>query len=319
MNKSTNNGVSWRSIEMPIHQLTPYFSTWDMVYSMAEDKNGVMYAGGTGLWKSSDGGNTWVALPMPYMDTYWGTNIPVYSMFVAKDNALIAAFNDNTSGPSYEPPSSRVAKSVDAGNTWSEILSGNYAINSVIEADDGSLVFREFYSYTKPSGGGIYRYSNGVVTQTFIDYFSGLADYNAELLKANDGALYFISVDTAVDLGSIDYTQPGHSLLAAYKSTDNGKTWKKLGSLPDSWSIQGPVIETADGALYVASFSVCNEADSIYKSTDKGVTWSVIATSPKFGSNKPADKYYYFRIVSLVEAAGGVLIGGNAPLIFITK
>jgi len=82
--------------------------------------------------------------------------------------------------------------------------------------------------------------------------------------KANDGALYFISVDTAVDLGFIDYTQPGHSLLVAYKSTDNGKTWKKLGSLPDSWSIQGPVIETADGALYIASFSVCNEADSIY-------------------------------------------------------
>lgn len=313
MHKSTDSGVSWKLARLPLDNEKP---GWSMVYSMVEDNNSVIYAGGTGLWKSSDNGNTWIALPMPWPDVYLGGSVPIFSMFVTKNNALVAAFNDWSAPESnnFSTPS-RAYKSVDGGSTWNEIFSRNVATVSIVEADDGSLVFRDWLG---PDNGGVSRYSDGVITQTFIDNFARLVDYNAELLKARDGSLYFIAVDTAVDLAAIDYTQPGHALLATYKSVDNGKTWKKLGTLPNSWSIQGPIIETADGILYFPSYSVCNATDSLYKSTDKGVTWSVVAAAPEFRSRRPGHEYYY-GISSLIENSGNILIGGNAPVIFTAK
>ena len=314
MYKSGDGGVSWKSVVMPIDKPTD----WNMVYAMTEDKNGVIYAGGTKLWKSVDGGNTWNTLPLPEpLNAFSGGPLPdAHTFLVTKDNSLIISFGTtrlNFGTPYYFRPT--VYKSTDGGNTWNELFSNDNAVISIVEAADGSLVFRDL-QYTNPSG--VYRYSSGVVTRTFSDGAVAM-EYTAELLKSSDGAIYFISPDTSADINTIDYTQPGNAYLAAYKSTDNGITWTKLGTLPHSWSVQGPLIESPDGTLHVASWSVCNMKDTIYRSTNKGATWSALATSPKFRSGKTDDLYYYYRIDGIVEVLGKVLIGGNAPVIFTTK
>lgn len=298
MKKSTDNGASWNSIQLP--DAPP---NWGFVYSMIEDNNGVIYAGGTALWKSIDGGNTWKTVPMPYPDTYWGGFLPIYHMTLAKDNSLIATFVSAFYAPT------KVSRSADGGNTWNELFSYTYLITPIIEAADGSLVFRD--------GVNVYRYFGGTITTTFTDY-ANLAEPNVGLLKAHDGALYLISVDTAADLTTVDYAEPGSAFLAAYKSTDNGITWIKLGTLPNSWSVQGSPIEAPDGTLYVSSYSTCDKKDAVYKSTDKGVTWSIIGASPTFGNINP-DFWYYFKIRPMIEVSGKVLVGGNAPVIFSTK
>ena len=305
VHKSTDNGVSWNFIPLP--DVSP---NWGFVHSMVEDNNGVIYAGGTGLWKSIDGGNTWTSLPMPYPDTYWGGSVPIYRMTIAKNNSLIATF-----GTGYSTGASKVYRSTDAGSTWNELFSYKYAMNSIVEAEDGSLVFRANAGTSDVSL--VLRYFNGTITETFTDLVN-LSEPNVGILKARDGSLYLLSIDTSVDWNTIEYTEPGHAFLAAYKSTDNGITWTKLGTLPNSWMMQGSIIEDSLGALYAASFSVCDKKDAVYKSTDKGVTWSIIGASPTFGNVNP-DLYYYFTIRDLIEVSGKVLVGGNAPAIFSTR
>ena len=305
VHKSIDSGVSWNSVQLP--DVAP---NWGFVHSMVEDHNGVIYAGGTGLWKSTDGGNTWTSLPMPFPDIYWGGSVPVYRMTIAKNNSLIAAF-----GTGYSTGASKVYRSIDGGSTWNELFSHQYVINSIIEADDGSLVLRSNAGTAGVSG--VHRYFSGTITETFTDLFN-LSNPTVGVLKARDGALYLVSVDKSVDINTIEYTEPGHGFLAAYKSTDNGITWTKLGTLPNSWMMQGPVIEDSLGALYVSSFSVCDKKDAVYKSTDKGVTWSIIGAAPTFGNVNP-DLWYYFGIHDMLEISGKVLIGGNAPVIFTTR
>ena len=305
VHKSIDGGVSWNSVQLP--DVAP---NWGFVHSMVEDNNGVIYAGGTGLWKSIDGGSTWTSLPMPFPDTYWGGSVPIYRMTIAKNNALIAAF-----GTGYSAGASKVYRSADTGSTWNELFSHGPIISSVIEADDGSLVFRSNVGTASESN--VYRYSNGTITKTFTDLFN-LSEPSAGLLKARDGAFYLVSVDKSVDINTIEYTEPGHAFLAAYKSTDNGITWTKLGTLPNSWTMQNSPIEDSLGTLYAASFSVCDKKDAVYKSTDKGMTWNIIGASPTFGNDNP-DLYYYFKIRDIIEVSGKVLVGGNAPVIFSTR
>lgn len=309
--KSLDNGANWTPIELPL--LSPEYINWSMVYAMAEDSNGIIYAGGKGgLWKSSDGGDTWNVQTLPYPDNYWGGYLPITSLLITKDNSLVAVFGIGETYGSYYYPS-KVFKSVDGGKTWNEIFSHNYYITSIVEANDGALVFRDsVYGNT----GSVYRYSGGIRTETFTDGPASM-EITAGLLKTNEGALYLISTDLETFYKPVDYTQPGNAYLSAYKSTDNGVTWTKLGSLPNSWSIQSPMVEATDGTLYAASFSVCTGNDVVYKSTNKGVSWSAVAKTPKLGTAKPE---YSYKILSLIEnTGGGVLVGGNAPVIFLAK
>lgn len=317
MHTSTDNGVTWKPVELPIDKL----AYWNIVVSIVEDKNGVIYAGGTSLWKSADGGNTWEILPMPYPDTYYGGFRPINEMFITQDNSLIASFPGVAFGidgmffglqpGGYMP--AKAYKSTNGGNSWNELFSHNYLITSIVEAGDGALVFRDYVGSNVDS---VYRYSGGVITKTFTNPVA-LSEPNIGLLKATDGALYLTAVDTAFNPDTMDYEQPGFALLAAYKSVDNGMTWTKLGMLPNSWTNQGSIIEATDGSMYASSFSLCDRKDSVYKSTDKGVTWSTLATAPNFKSTPRAG--YYFKIFSILEVSGKVLIVGNAPVIFSTK
>jgi len=315
MYKSTDNGVSWNSVNLPYSETD--LGSWVMVLSMAEDKNGVLYAGGHKLWKSVDGGNTWSTLPLPYPNNYWGGYTPITNMLVTKDNSLIASFYDTfvVTGPSdpyYFRP--KVSRSTDGGNRWNEIFSHDYFITSVVEADDGSLVFRDSIG---GNPGSVYRYANGIVTKTFTDGPAAM-DYDAGFLKASNGNIYLISPDKSADINVVDYTQTGTAYLAAYKSTDNGMTWTKLGVLPNSWELQGKIVEASDGTMYATSWSNCYRAETIYKSEDKGVTWNIIASSPIFGKGKHADPYFRYAILSYVEVSGKILNVGNAPVVFST-
>lgn len=319
MYKSTDNGVSWTSVTLPYtitNEGTTYSSSWDVVFSMAEDQNGVLYAAGYTLWKSTDGGNTWSALTLPYPGTHWGGKIPMKDIIVAKDNSLIAVFEDvfstaSPNDPYYFRP--KVSRSTDRGNTWNELFSNDYFITSIVEANDGSLVFRDLIA---GGAGGVYRYSNGAIINTFIEG-PVHEEYNAGVLKARDGSIYFISVEESVFWSGIDPGQPGAAYLSAYKSTDNGITWTRLGALPASGGIEGPIVEASDNTLYATSGSNCY-GGTIYKSADRGATWSIIATAPIFGRGKHSDPYFGYEISSFVDVSGKVLIAGNAPVIFST-
>jgi len=313
--KSTNNGVSWTAISLP-----PTTKAWAMIYAMAEDDNGTLYAAGTKIWKSTDGGNTWVVLPMPYPGFFFGGPVPETYTISAKNNSIIVAFGDNafTNPYPYRYFEPTVFRSTDGGNTWTKLFSHPVPISSIVEANDGSIIFREY-----ASPGGVYRYADRIVTQTFLGGPASI-EYDAGLLKARDGSIYFVTADPSTDVMNVygpKYDQPGGAYLVTYKSSDNGKTWTKLGSLPNSWTIQGSIIEAPDGAMYVNSYAICYESNSvIYKSADQGISWKEVGHAPKFWQKK-ADSYYpgYF-INAMVESGGKVLSGGNnAPWIFTTK
>lgn len=313
VNKSTDNGVSWTAAALPL--MAPYASA--IAYTMTEDQDGTLYIGGEGLWKSTDGGNTWnVIASLPYKSNYYGGYTPVTFLTVTKDNSLIAVFGYAWSSGGFGYPS-MVAKSTDGGKTWTELFNHKNFITYIVEANDGAIVFRDSEG---GNPGGVYRYSNGTITKTFSDGVSNF-DLSTGLLKSRDGAIY-LHTGMPIDIFSgITEEEQKKGMIFVYKSTDNGTSWTRIGRLPDSWDLQGPIVETSDGTFYVSSWSNCDLTEVVYKSRDKGLSWNIIAKAPKFGDAKSIDdRYFRYEIRALIEErGGGVLIGGNAPIIFLAK
>ena len=259
--KSVDNGKNWAGVALP--DQSDYY-LHGFVRRIIEDSTGALYAAGSWLWKSTDGGNTWLIL-QSITDMAAGGS--VQDVLQSKDGSLIALVYKTQ--PTY---SNEVYKSYDGGKTWQFILKPDFqyfntytnsylAANSYnfIEANDGSLIFS--------ANMGIYLYSNGALTKTLT---TDIYQSNLHFLKAIDGTIYFIA-------GNLEKPN-GH--LVSYTSTDNGKTWLKGGELPySSLFAHDAPIESPDGSIWAAANTICWES-TIYKSSDKGVSWSPVATAP---------------------------------------
>jgi uncharacterized protein (TIGR03437 family) len=190
------------------------------------------------VWRSTDGGTTWASL----------SALPV----AAQAGCLaVDPFDGNILYAGTFPLG--IFKSSDAGATWMQINTG------IPTQSNGSLYVSRIW--TDP----------GVARVVFASSDQGL------LRSADGGASWNVAV-TAGILGSalaFDLSSPGTLYIATAfssaisRSTDDGKTFSSMSSLPD----QSPVVALITdpnhaGTLFAGSYS------GIYQSPDRGVTWT---------------------------------------------
>lgn len=243
--------VNWVGVALPNDN-----SLFGFIRRIIDGSNGALYAAGSWLWKSTDGGNTWLIISKSIADMT--ASASVQDVLQSKDGSLIALVYKTQ--PTYY---NEVYKSYDGGKTWQLILGTIFQSNpsyNFIEADDGSLIF-------STNNGDIYLYSNGALTKILTtDIYQG----NLHFLKAKDGTIYFIAANPEKPSGP----------LVSYQSTDNGRNWIRTGELPYSsfFAWEAP-IESPDGSIWAIANTPCWQS-TIYKSSDRGVSWSAVATAP---------------------------------------
>ncbi len=292
------------------------------------------FAGGEGLFLSTDHGDNWTAMDSGLTNTY------VLALAVI-GTEVFAGTPDG------------VFRSIDSGRTWSLAGSKASIVNISVLAVLGHTLFvgtdGQGVYHTSDDGGswsvdtvglldpnvvslvvsgtalfagtvtGVFRSTDrgDVWTKTgmtFID-IAALAVEDTNLYAGTDGGGIFrssnegtswVSASTGLPHASVNqaFWVSGSNLLAStfygvYRSTDNGASWIAAGT-----GLTGAVAFAASGnVLFVAATgtgtSIGDYSSGVYLSTDSGVSWKLADTSPN-----PL-------IVTCLVSTGGYLFGGN--------
>lgn len=196
-------------------------------------------ASNAGLERSTDGGNTWNALP----------GFPSVSNL---DSVAVDPTNSNILYAATQPLG--VLKSADGGATWTGINNGIPTFT-----ENGVPMMDAYGIWVDPKSAGI--------------LFVSVIPYNL-MRSADAGKSWSVSSlpggldGTLVADPFAKGTIYAPALASFYKSTDHGQTWTALAALPDN---SQPTVIAADsfhpGVLYGGSYT------GLYRSTDSGQTW----------------------------------------------
>ncbi|MEY3688288.1 MAG: hypothetical protein RIR84_1129, partial [Bacteroidota bacterium] len=255
----------------------------------------VSYVGAAsgGIFKTEDGGINWK------------------SIFDDQDNASIGALAVSMSDPKQvwagtgetfiirpaHANGNGVYKSTDGGKTWKNMgLKETVRISRVlIHPSNPNIVYVAALGHT---GGpqqerGVFKTIDGGVTWKrilFVDENTGCSDL--VLNFANPDEVYAAMWQVEMKTWNLKSGGPGSGF---YKTSDGGKTWKKLeNGLPGgaSHSIGKTSIDIAQSNPSTVYALVEDKTPSLYKSTDGGESWKMMFQSHSLAQRGP----YYTRL-----------------------
>ncbi len=226
----------------PVHTQTVYFTAAD-----------------GGVWKSTDGGTSFV----PVTDDLATQAMGSIAVAPSDPNVLYAGTGEaNFSADSY--PGIGVIKSTDAGATWSIAgtkISGYIGRIAVHPANSGIVL--------AATRNGLYRTTNG----------------GANWTQTASGTV----TDVAINPANPDIVYAGVQTTGVIKSSDGGVTWNILaGAAPGAPkdSIGRVALDICGGTpstVYaVVVRSSGGSLQGVYKTTNGGVSWTRTAISPNF-------------------------------------
>jgi photosystem II stability/assembly factor-like uncharacterized protein len=185
----------------------------------------VAFASG-GLWRTDNRGGTWA----PLFDAEPTLTIGAFALADGDARTIYVGTGEaNSSRTSYSGLG--VYKTTDGGKTWSNLgLTDSHHIARVVvdpRSPDTVLVASMGHLYTESSERGVYRTSDGGKTWTrtlFVDDRTGAIDLALD--PKNPDVVYAATWERARTAANFLESGPGSGV---WKSTDGGKTWKRLG------------------------------------------------------------------------------------------
>ena len=151
--KSTNQGLNWTVTQSPITDFGGTASSGS--YSFSDTSKGLLLASTGVLYKTTDGGVTW--LPLTFTGNIGNRNIE----YVPETSTVVSVGTTPNASVSY------TAYSTNDGVTWTEVMSGTQV--TTLKFKDGTLGFGGGFSISTSSG-GIFKYTGTVLeTDTFIE------------------------------------------------------------------------------------------------------------------------------------------------------
>src|SRR5215213_3109473 len=273
--RTMDNGVTWTPIT---DGKVPLGSTGSI--AVADSDPNIIYLGtgsdsvrsnvstGRGVYKSTDGGQKWMAAGL-----YNAGQIGAVRIHPTNPDIVWVA----AGGDIFKPNAERgVFKTTDGGKTWRKVLFISNKLGAMdIELQPGNpnVVYAwmsqlERKPWTIISGareGGFYKSTDG--GETFAKAGTGLP---SELIGKANLAVTAAQPDR---LYALVEAKPGGGL---YRSDDAGQTWTSLPSPPAM--IQRPFYYTTLGADPTNADVVYGGAEGFYKSTDAGKTFQTMRT-----------------------------------------
>jgi photosystem II stability/assembly factor-like uncharacterized protein len=255
---------------------------------LAVSPEGTLFAGNAaaGIFKSTDGGRTWVEMAFPAREPILGI-----ARLALADNAVLFAAIGTV-----------VERSDDGGQTWTHLpglpmgfeittlavsprfaqdgivlLGGNYSNNQIIRSADGGRTWRAVFEGDSIEG------ASDVVGLAFSpDFARDRTVYawlqDAGLLRSTDGGLTWSLVARDKDhFAQVLLAAPspaGQLILGALEgsvlvSKDGGQTWHDVGgNVPDTRTWSSALAFGPQGTLYLGTDV------GVYRTADGGQTWT---------------------------------------------
>ncbi|PYQ49796.1 MAG: hypothetical protein DMF59_12550, partial [Acidobacteria bacterium] len=274
--KSSNAGTTFE----PVNDFLANLAVSTMAMSPANPK--VMYAGtgggagastlrGAGIFKSTDGGETWTQLPATSAPDWSGG---VEKISVSPDgNSVLAATK-----AVYSDVASAIWRSSDGGNTFTETLKQTGGMEGwVVEfhpTDNSRAVAstKSGQAYYSTDGGASWAVATGIPAEGLIAVayarsnpaivYAGLDNNGGDIYKSNDGGQTYALVNTGTGyLGDqgwycnvvwVDPTNASHVLISGldiYRSTDGGANFTQI----SQWQKSPRSAHADHGAIAAAS------------------------------------------------------------------
>src|SRR6266404_895555 len=259
-------GLRWRNIG-------PFHGGRIAAVTGAIGQPGVFYIGAPagGIWKTTSAGVTW----FPIFDQFTNVDsIGAIQVAPSNPNIVYAGTGDSVQGSLGDG----MYKSIDAGKTWTHIgLEDTVKINKiVVDPKDPNLVLASTQGDARHGGQGVYRSTDGGKTWTNV-----LKPQNVNGTRDLEYAFDMPHVMFATSQGSGGgfggggaAALQGPNGTALFKSTDAGKTWKKVDTLPPYTGRISVAIamHTKGQRVYVVGGPL-QGGSGLYRSDDQGATW----------------------------------------------
>ena len=309
-NENLYNALEWRSIG-------PFRGGRSAAVTGVPGKPTLFYMGSTGggVWKTEDGGQTWVNIS----DGYFGGSIGAVAVSEYDNNVIYVGGGEKTvrGNVSY---GYGMWKSVDAGKTWKSTgLSDSRHISRVrIHPKDPNIVFAAVMGdlYKSSDTRGVYKSTDGGATWKRVLFANRDAGAVDLVMDPNNPRIMFASTwrirRTPYSLES------GGAGSAIWKSTDGGETWtdisKSDGMPKGPLGIIGVSVSPVNSNRVWAIMEA--KEGGVFRSDDGGETWRRVNQSRAlrqrawyytriYADSKDEDKVFVMNVRYHVSKDGG--------------
>src|ERR1044071_9919144 len=266
------SGLRWRNIG-------PFHGGRLSAVSGAIGQPGTFYLGAPlgGAWKTTNAGVSW----FPIFDQFTNVDsVGAIQVAPSDPNIVYLGTGDSVQGSSGDG----MYKSTDAGKTWTHIgLDETTKINKmVVDPKDPNIVVASTQGDAQHNGRGIYRTTDGGKT-----WENTLRPENANGTRDVEYAFDMPNVIFATSQGAGGGfggggggggAPQGSNGTVLYKSTDEGKTWTKVTTLPQyNGRISVAIAMHTNGQRVYVIGTPLQGASGLSRSDDQGATWQHMA------------------------------------------
>lgn len=229
---------------------------------------------GGGIWKTTDGGFTW----LPVADGQIATGSVGAVAVSASDPNVVYAGMGEACIRGNASPGDGVYKSTDAGRTWKHMgLEATQQIGAVVvNPHNPNVVFVAAlgHQFAANEERGVYRSTDGGTTWKQVLTRGPKAGAVDIVMDANNSnVLYAAFWEVYRTPYSLESGGPASGI---WKSTDGGETWKDLSHAPGMpRGIQGRIGVTVSGANSDRVWAIVEADDGgVYRSDNGGTSWT---------------------------------------------
>src|SRR6266496_336280 len=262
-------GLRWRNIG-------PFHGGRISAATGAIGQPGVFYLGAPagGIWKTTNAGVSW----FPIFDQFTKVDsIGAIQVAPSDPNIVYAGTGDSVQGSAGDG----MYKSIDAGKTWTHIgLEETTKINKmVVDPKDPNIVVASTQGDARHNGQGIYRTTDGGQTwENTLRPENANGTRDVEYAFDTPYVIFATSQGAGGGFGGGGPAPQRPNGTALYKSTDEGKTWKKVDTLPQyNGRISVAIAMHTNGHRVYVVGGPPQGGSGLYRSDDQGATWQHMA------------------------------------------
>jgi photosystem II stability/assembly factor-like uncharacterized protein len=247
---------------------------------------------GGGVWKTTDGGESWANITDGQLKT---SSVGAIAVAPSDPNVIYVGMGEHPIRGVMTSHGDGVYKSTDAGRTWTHVgLERTRHISRIrIHPTNPDLLYvaAQGAAYGPSKDRGIYRSADGGRTWTqvlFVNETTGPSELAMD--RSNPRILYAAMWDHLRQPWEVRSGGPGSAL---YKSTDEGATWAKIVSgLPAAVGKMGIDVSANPDRLYAVVEA--NPGGGVYRSDDAGKSWRLLSEQWALHTRS----WYYMKIVA---------------------